>query len=366
LNYTGKQIYFISENKTDSVSVSSDGYFSYTTKTSQPEFIRINFQRHSKKNLLLLVDSNDHISLSCSAKNPDSTLTISGSVGSILLQELNNIHKKSEQYIADLKADFTKNYRNTNKVIPDSVYRYFEQKVKRIGDDETEFLKQFIAKHPNSFASMSALYQTLDDVLGKPIILYDKNGLHYFEMVDSALTKAYPKSETVISFHNNVMAIKMSQLKIEEQANGTSRIHPVLPGSMVPDFSFQNIDGKTISINSFRGKVVLLDFWASWCLPCRKGNPQLVSVYKDLHRKGFDIIQISLDNNINPWIDAISHDSLSWNWHGCDFQSWHSKLVTMFNVKSLPANFLIDKSGKIVAENIPEKDLLVTIQKQLK
>jgi len=120
----------------------------------------------------------------------------------------------------------------------------------------------------------------------------------------------------------------------------------------VPEIALPGPQGDTIRLSSTKGKVVLLDFWASWCSPCRKENPNLVKAYDLYHRKGFEIYQVSLDKTKDAWIKGIEEDHLERWIHVSDVKYWNSIVVPLFKIESIPANFLLDKDGHIIATNL--------------
>ena len=122
-------------------------------------------------------------------------------------------------------------------------------------------------------------------------------------------------------------------------------------GKFASDFTQPDTSGKPVSLHDFKGKYVLIDFWASWCAPCRAENPNVVKAYKKYHDKGFEILGVSLDNKKEAWLKAIAADGLSWN-HVSDLKGWSNAAAADYGVKSVPANYLLDRDGKIIAKGL--------------
>ncbi|MCC8409730.1 TlpA family protein disulfide reductase [Mucilaginibacter sp. UR6-1] len=137
-----------------------------------------------------------------------------------------------------------------------------------------------------------------------------------------------------------------------------------LLGKVAPDFSLKDVAGKEVVLKSFRGNVTLIEFWASWCGPCRANNPGLVKVYNKFKAKGFKILGISLDRKKDDWLKAIKTDGLTWT-HVSDLKFWNGDVSKMYHVTAIPINYLIDKDGKVLAKNLNEKALEEQLAKLL-
>jgi peroxiredoxin len=136
-------------------------------------------------------------------------------------------------------------------------------------------------------------------------------------------------------------------------------------GSPAPDFTMNDTLGHPQKLSSYFGKVLLVDFWASWCGPCRRENPNIVSAYKQYGHKGFDIVGVSLDNNKARWIKAIGDDKL--NWHQLsDLQRWNNAASKLYGIRSIPSNLLLDKYGVIIGKNLMGDDLTNKLRELLK
>ncbi len=136
-------------------------------------------------------------------------------------------------------------------------------------------------------------------------------------------------------------------------------------GKVAPDFTLPDTTGQMVSLTDFRGKYVLIDFWASWCPPCRRENPNVVKAYNAHKNDNFTIIGISLDNNKERWMKAIQDDQLTWT-HLSDLKYWDSEIPALYGIRGIPANVLIDPNGVILAHNLTEDQLHETLDKVLK
>lgn len=139
------------------------------------------------------------------------------------------------------------------------------------------------------------------------------------------------------------------------------KLGPTIEGAVAPDINLMSPDGEYVSLSSLRGKVVLIDFWASWCGPCRKENPNVKRVYEKYKDQGFEIYAVSLDNNADRWKAAIAKDGLPWK-HVSDLKGWSSSAARLYDVHSIPQTFLIDKEGRIIKAGLRGQQLEMALE----
>lgn len=217
---------------------------------------------------------------------------------------------------------------------------------KNLQVDYTRFISQrqtFISQNPNSPALLPAL-TTIDP----------NADWATFEAVAKQLENSLPGSQTVQSNYDSYIGLKAQKEAMEFLA----------PGKMAPDFEELMVDGKTkMSLSDLRGKVVLLDFWASWCGPCRRENPTVVALYEKYKDKGFTVMSVSLDKDGEKWKQAIEQDKLSWPYHVSDLKAWSSEAAKKYQVKGIPFTVLIDKEGKIIDTKLRGEALQLELEK---
>ncbi len=185
----------------------------------------------------------------------------------------------------------------------------------------------------------------------KKLILDNKTQLAVLMFIDM-----FPREQN-IELHSEVIKALQSKypdnfLVAERFTTETKPANPTAIGAMAPDLAFPNPDGKILKLSDLRGKVVLLDFWAAWCRPCRMENPNVVKDYHKYHDKGFEVFSVSLDKDKNSWLKAIQDDGLVWPNHVSDLKYWSSEAAAIYGVTSIPATFLIGKDGRIIAKNL--------------
>ena len=136
-------------------------------------------------------------------------------------------------------------------------------------------------------------------------------------------------------------------------------------GQQAPEIRLPGLSDSTITLSSLRGKVVLVDFWASWCRPCRQENPNVVAAYKTYSAKNFTVLGVSLDRAKEPWLQAIKDDGLTWT-HVSDLKFWQNEVALKYKIQSIPQNMLVDPDGKIIGKNLRGAELLAKLRELLK
>jgi peroxiredoxin len=245
------------------------------------------------------------------------------------LAKLNPLKEKFETRIKDFQSA-----RNDNDTARISM---FNKELTEFSGKLLAAQKDFIKNNPGSFAV--------------PVIFNSIAGLLSIEETDAilkSLDSGVAKTGVVLAIKERNEALKAVDI-----------------GKKAPDFTLNDINGKPISLSSKTGsKLLLIDFWAGWCSPCRKENPNLVKIYKRFKDDGFEILGVSLDKTKEEWTMAIAADSLTWT-QVSDLQFWNSKAAKLFSVTSIPANFLLDRNGIIIAKNLRGERLLNVVMEHL-
>lgn len=345
----GKVIYLSSANKTDSVIIDSENNFSFNINQPEPDFYNLYFDRTNP--VLLYIDSADKPVLKSDIENFSNNYTVTGSLTS---EQIMILHKKLMDVFGKIQTMYHESVLKADSTVLDSARTAFNNESNLLIAKHRQEVFGFIKSNPSSFACLPAIYQAFDN--RNPLFSFEMDH-NYYMLIDSVLMSEYPESKHVKEFHSQIVEYKHRYEKIRLLENQYNT------GNEAPDFELPGPEGKPVTLSSFRGNYVLLDFWASWCAPCRHENPALVEAYKLYRKKGFQIFQVSLDKDKNSWTTAIKNDKLEGFTHASDLKYWNSEPAKLYGIQSIPSNFLIDPKGIIVARNLRGNDLIQALGK---
>jgi len=215
-----------------------------------------------------------------------------------------------------------------------------EDRARKITEEIIKVKREYVSKHPDIYLSIVIFNSTLGEE-------FDAIAA---EKIFNNLSESVRKTELGNQVRKRILDYKKTQIGVEAQ-----------------DFTMNNTKGEAVKLSDFRGKYLLLDFWASWCAPCRRENPGLVGNYKKYKDKGFEILGVSLDkpSDREKWLKAIEADGLTWT-QVSDLKEWECEVASMYDVKAIPMNFLIDPNGIIIAKYLRGEDLTKKLEEIFK
>lgn len=284
----------------------------------------------------MLVEPGEKIKMTSHFDSLNYPVVVSGSKGTGLIADYNKNLLRTRNKIRGLNDLFNNNSgRGDMTAFIDSLDRLGDAYLNEINS----YAKEFIDKNLSSLATIPVLYSMITPTL---YVLDPQQDLQYFLKVDSSLFSLYPEYGPVIDLHNQI-----NEMRAYFGTSGTGEEYTEAPEIALPDPG-----GDTIRLSSTRGNYVLLDFWAAWCPPCRAENPNLVAAFNKYKSKGFNIYQVSLDKTREAWLKGIEDDRLGSWIHVSDLGYWNSSVVPLYRLESIPANFLLDREGRIIASNL--------------
>ncbi len=311
----------------DSVESSNDGSFALKNPAKSPDYYVL---RADATNIIYLVlRENETVEVNGSAANFESNYEVNGSKDSQLIKELRSFEKK-------LNDSLSQNYESLRAQFPEKKDSIGQQLQTAYSIAIEKYSKDFIKNNMQSIVSLSAT---------KFINQYSEMSL--LNSLKDSLKKAFPDNVYVKDYE--LLLVELNNLPA---------------GSQCPDITLNSPEGKPLSLASLKGKVVLIDFWASWCAPCRRENPALVEIYKRLKGNNFEIFGVSLDENTAAWKNAIEKDKITWP-QVSDLRRWESTVVKDFHIESIPYNVLIDTEGKIIAKGLRSEEIEIKVNEAL-
>ncbi len=311
-----------------------NGNFVFKGKAPEPEFYKLGIPNNGNREFrvgFFIENGQMHIS-----GNRDTlwNAVVTGSPSQDEYVKFRNGHKYLEEASEKLERSYDRAQAGKNKSLGDSLERAF----KILDKKDKDYVKQYARQHPSSYISAMMVYQKFS-------YNFDPAELDsIYRILDPAIRHAF--------FGRKIKA-----------ALDIARLTAV--GKPALDFVQNDVSGTPVSLSSFKGKLLLLDFWASWCGPCRMANPAIVKAYRKYHAKGFDILSVSLDSDKNKWVAAIKKDNLHWT-QVSDLKGWQNNVAVLYGIQAIPMSFLLDKEGKIIARGLNAAELKKKLAETLK
>ncbi len=304
----------------DTSVIKVDGTFELKTKDTAEHLYAVVLQ--SGKDFIFINDA-DKIELNINPDQPKNYV-VKGSKGTEELLGLMRDLTKKDSAIGNL-------FEQQQQQVTDSAKLVHQTSLTNLQKERNEGIVKFIEKTGSPVAAGFAL-----SFLDSEIINEERQ-----KALITDLLKKFPGNSTI----NSIKAIT-DNVAQQQPAQGSG-----LMGQTAPEISMNSIDGSKISLSDYKGKYVLVDFWASWCGPCRGENPNVVAAYNKFKNKNFDILGVSLDENKDAWEAAVKADGLTWK-HISDLKRWQSPVVETYQIRGIPFNVLVDPNGKIIAYDL--------------
>lgn len=308
--------------KIDSTTLNDDNSFSFQIPVGKAEVYRISFFGIQENQLIL---DTHNISLVADGNLTQGYFSASGSPEVEVMGKINEASLKHKMEESLLRQKYS-NLNNQKDTAGLAAVR-----------------KEFIEKEHNFHESLKQSIGSLNGHLAAWLLLTE-----YFDI------------EQNLEFYNNQISLFKKTIPGSWQLNllikKYENVKKLAIGSIAPDFSLPDPDGNLIQLSSFRGKYVFLDFWASWCQPCRTENPELIKVYDKFREDHFEIVGVSFDKRRDYWLKAIEQDGLEWK-HVSDLKYFDSEMIQLYNIVHVPTTILLDPQGKIIAKNIHSLEL---------
>jgi len=326
----------------DSAKIGEKGNFRLKVNAIETDFYQLGYSNNEF--ITLLAEPGDKIKLAFNGENLFEKYSVSGSEGSSLVQVLDNKLQQTKRQLDSISAVYEKALAEPDFTIKEPI---LEQEYLDILKKQRKFNIEFILNNTTSLASLKALYQKTSDQL---YVLYEPRDLQYLKIVADSLKRHYPDSK-----HTKALVSDFEKELSHLYARKFETLASTLPETKL-DPSLIDVNGRRITLSSLKGKYVLLAFWSSESRDCISENLQLKEFYKMYSKKGFEIYQISLDQDEAAWKASVKFDELPWISTREDdpLKPYNARI---YNVKTLPANYLYNPKGEIIAQNLHGKSL---------
>lgn len=310
----------------DSQRSDKKGKFTFKEFTSEPGLYSLNFEGGR---FILLSVANDEIKITGDWSSVEN-YSVTGSPASTSLKEF---IKVTRQHLTDV---------NTLAVIMDTLKRKGNDSMLQMAKSDLKELNINYDQYVERYADTTR-YEP--NAIFAARLLNPAREAEFLTVFVSSLEKRFPNSRMTRDFMEYYHKIAELHKKPQPEAMHVDVGHPA------PDIVSTTPEGNTLALSSLRGRYVLVDFWASWCQPCRKENPNVVKAFNQFKNKNFTVFSVSLDNRREDWVKAIKDDKLDW-YNVSDLKGWNADAVMVYNVQAVPYNILVDTAGKVIARNL--------------
>lgn len=321
----------------DSVMSDDKGHFELKGNAIEEGRYRVRF---NEGKLILLTIDKGTVKIAADWNNIHA-YTVSGSEAS---ESFRVYMANFRKYISDI---------NTLDIVKDSMMAHGNDSLLQTAMQEQTAVSNSLTRYIENYADTT---KSVSNALFAIQMLNPAAEMDFINAFMGGLERRFPKSKAAKEY---VKAFKEMMDAQNDETPGPK------VGTKAPDVTLTSSDGKQVSISSFKGKYVLVDFWASWCGPCRRENPNVVAAYNKFKDKNFTVLGISLDEDRTKWMEAVAKDKLTWT-HISDLKGWESVAGRLYGVQSIPANFLLDPDGMIIARDLREDELQDKLQEILK
>ena len=311
----------------DSTNLGQNGKFEF--KRSSPYKNLFDIRTGKTAVFDVIAKNGDDISFSTDLADTSRKYTVTGSEDSEKIKQFNQIDNVYNKQVSVLTGQYRAEAEKIGRE-SDSLVKVYRPMLEKILNAQSEAVLKFANDNSSSLAGFFA-------VTGLDPNKYEQQLVAYADNLQSK--NLFGDNPAVKRFIRNMVEVK-----------------PLSVGHQAPDFTTMGLDGKPVKLSDYKGKYVLVDFWASWCAPCRQENPNVVKQYAAFKSKGLNILGISLDVDKTKWQDAINQDKLSWN-HASDLKNFEGPTERLYHINAIPSNFMIDPQGNIIAKNITGSDL---------
>lgn len=329
-------VYPMGDNKYLDSTTIVNGQFTFEGEVSSPRDANIIVKHNDIPDNPIMKPVRDVIAFYIENKEISITAKDSIKNGKLTGSALNEEKDKMDSYLKTFYDKYNaldneyKGQPNERKNDP-AYIKTLDERAQKITEEIIKVKREYVSTHPDTYLSIVLLRSSMGEEFDAIAV----------EKIFNGLSESVRKTELGNQVRTKIIETKKTQIGVEAQ-----------------DFTMNDANGKAVKLSDFRGKYLFLDFWASWCAPCRRENPNLVENYKRFKDKGFEILGVSLDKPADreKWISAIEKDGLTWP-QVSDLKEWECEAAAMYNVKAIPMNFLIDPNGIIIAKYLRGEDL---------